>query len=253
MSEQPKITIQHLSFYYQKVQALNDINLAIPVNQIFTLFGPAKSGTTTLLSALNRLSDLIPGARLEGEIRLDGQDIRAAGVSVTELRRRVGLVFEEPVPLPMSIFDNIAYGPRMTGIRNRGELRDRVESALRSAVLWDEVKDRLNTSALRLSGGQQQRLCIARSLSLNPEVIMLDRPCSGLDPISTAKVEESLQMLKERFTIILVPHNVQQAARVADRAAFLLSGSLIEEGPANDFFANPQDERTSNYITGRFG
>jgi phosphate transport system ATP-binding protein len=253
MNTEPKITINHLNVFYQKLQALSDISLAIPANQIFTLFGPANSGTTTLLRTLNRLNDLIPGTRTEGEILLDQQNIQAADVSVTELRRRVGMVFEEPVPLPMSIFDNIAYGPRMTGIKNRSELRDRVENALRSAVLWDEVKDRLNSPAMRLSGGQQQRLCIARSLSLNPEVIMLDRPCSGLDPISTAKVEESLQQLKEHFTIILVPHNVQQAARVADRAAFLLSGSLIEEGSADEFFANPKDERTSNYITGRFG
>jgi len=253
MMQSAKISIHNLSFFYRSHQALQDISLDIMANEIFTLFGPANSGTTTLLRVLNRLCDLTPGTRAEGEILLDDKNIRDADVSVTDLRRRIGMVFEEPVPLPMSIYDNIAYGPRMVGVRNRTELDERVERTLRLAVLWDEVKDRLHTSALRLSGGQQQRLCIARSLSLNPEVIMLDRPCAALDPISTTKIEDSLQELKTQLTVILVPHNVQQAARVADRAGFLLSGSLIEHGLANDFFANPRDERTSNYITGKFG
>jgi len=227
--------------------------MEIQANEIFALFGPANSGTTTLLRALNRLCDLIPGARLGGEILLDGKDIRSPDVSVTELRRRVGMVFEVPTPLPMSIFDNIAYGPRMNGMKRKAILDEKVEGALRMAVLWDEVKDRLNTPAMRLSGGQQQRLCIARILALGPEVILLDRPCSGLDPVSTGKIEESLQQLKEHFTIVIAPHNVQQAARVADRAGFMLMGSLVEQGPIAELFANPKDKRTSDYITGRFG
>ncbi len=227
--------------------------MEIRANEIFALFGPANSGTTTLLRALNRLCDLIPGARLDGEILLDGKNIRSPDVSVTELRRRVGMVFEVPTPLPMSIFDNIAYGPRMSGVKGKTTLEEKVEGALRMAVLWDEVKDRLHTPAMRLSGGQQQRLCIARILALGPEVILLDRPCSGLDPVSTTKIEESLQRLKERFTIVIAPHNVQQAGRVADRVGFMLMGSLIEQGLAAELFANPKDKRTSDYITGRFG
>ncbi len=227
--------------------------MEIRANEIFALFGPANSGTTTLLRALNRLCDLVPGARLDGEILLDGKNIRSPDVSVTELRRRVGMVFEVPTPLPMSIFDNIAYGPRMSGVKGKAALEEKIEGALRMAVLWDEVKDRLNTPAMRLSGGQQQRLCIARVLALGPEVILLDRPCSGLDPVSTTKIEESLQRLKERFTVVIAPHNVQQAGRVADRAGFMLMGSLVEQGLAAELFANPKDKRTSDYITGRFG
>lgn len=253
MDQQAKIIIKNLNFYYQDKQALNNVSLQILPNEIFALFGPANSGTTTLLQALNRLSDLIPDTRSDGEILLDGKDIRAADVSVTDLRRRVGMVFEEPVPLPMSIFDNIAYGPRMRGIRKKALLEERVEKALRLAVLWDEVKDRLHVPALRLSGGQQQRLCIARILSLSPEVILLDRPCAALDPISTSKIEESLLQLKEQFTIVIVPHNVQQAIRIADRAAFMLMGQMIEQNRATELFENPRDERTDNYITGRFG
>jgi phosphate transport system ATP-binding protein len=187
------------------------------------------------------------------QILLNGVDIYAADFSVIELRRKVGMVFEVPTPLPMSIFDNIAYGPRLSGIRDRTALEKTVESTLQLAVLWDEVKDRLNTSAMSLSGGQQQRLCIARVLALNPDVILLDRPCSGLDPVSTAKIEESLKQLKETITIVLVPHNVQQAGRVSDRVAFMLMGSLVEEGFTADVFENPRDKRTSDYITGRFG
>jgi phosphate transport system ATP-binding protein len=229
------------------------LNLEVKANEILSVFGPANSGTTTLLRTLNRMWDIIPGARLEGEILLDGKNIYSAGASVIELRRKVGMVFETPTPLPMSIFDNVAYGPRLSGIKNKATLEGIVEKALRMGVLWDEVKDRLHSIGTRLSGGQQQRLCIARVLALEPEVILLDRPCSGLDPVSTAKIEESLRQLKEQFTIIIVPHNVQQAGRVADRAAFLLMGDLIEEGPTAAIFANPKDKRTSDYITGRFG
>jgi phosphate transport system ATP-binding protein len=253
MKQLPKIVANKFSFYYQKQIVLKDINLEIKANEIFALFGPANSGITTFLRALNRLNDLIPGAHLDGEITLDGKNIHAPDMSVTELRRRVGMVFEVPTPLPMSIFDNIAYGPRMSGVRNRAVLEEKVESALRLAVLWDEVKDRLNTSALRMSGGQQQRLCIARILAMGSDVILLDRPCSGLDPVSTTKIEESLKELKERYTIIIAPHNVQQTARVSDRAGFLLMGSLIEQGLTNELFTNPKDKRTSDYITGRFG
>ena len=248
-----KMEVKDFSFYYGKHQAIQSINVDIHANEIFSLFGPANSGTTTLLRALNRLSDLVPGARTEGQILIDGQDIHAEDVIVTDLRRRVGMVFEEPVPLPMSIFDNIAYGPRMRGIRNKAVLAERVEEALKLAVLWDEVKDRLHTSALRLSGGQQQRLCIARILSLGPEIMLLDRPCAALDPISTAKIEDSLVLLKEKVTIVLIPHNTQQAVRVADRAGFMLMGEMVEQGPAERLFTVPEDNRTSDYITGRFG
>lgn len=253
MSQQVKIVINKLDFYYHDQQVIKDLSMEIRANEILALFGPANSGTTTILRALNRMCDLIPGVRSDGEILLDGKDIRSPDVVVTDLRRRVAMVFEVPSPLPMSIFDNVAYGPRISGVKSKASLMETVEHSLRMAVLWDEVKDRLHTPAMRLSGGQQQRLCIARTLALGPEVILLDRPCSGLDPISTVKIEESLQVLKERFTIVIVPHNVQQVGRVADRAIFMLMGSLIEEGLAADLLANPRDKRTSDYITGRFG
>lgn len=253
MTQQAKLVITGLNFYYQKKPVIREFNLEIPANEILAVFGPANSGTTTLLRVLNRLCDLIPGAHLEGEILLDGKNIYAPDVSVTELRRRVGMVFDVPTPLPMSIFDNIAYGPRLGSMKTKASVAEVVERALRMAVLWDEVKDRLHTPATRLSGGQQQRLCIARVLALEPEVILLDRPCSGLDPVSTAKIEESLRQLKEHFTIIIAPHNVQQAGRIADRVAFMLMGSLVEHGLAAEVFANPKDKRTSDYITGRFG
>jgi phosphate transport system ATP-binding protein len=253
MNEQPKISIRNLSFYYQKKQVILGLNLDIQANEILALFGPANSGTTTLLRSLNRLCDLIPGAHLEGEVLLDGKDINSPNVSVTELRRRVGMVFDVPTPLPLSIYDNIAYGPRLNGLTGKNRLNETVEKALRLAILWDEVKDRLHIHATQLSGGQQQRLCIARVLALEPEVILLDRPCSGLDPVSTSKIEESLRQLKQRFTIVITPHNVQQAGRVADKVAFLLRGSLVEYGPATSMLTNPKDKRTSDYITGRFG
>ena len=252
---QPKMVINHLEFYYTKKQALFDLCLEVPENKILALIGPAGSGITTALRALNRLYELTPGARAAGEVLLDGKNIHDGDVSVTRLRRRVGMVFDVPTPLPMSIIDNVTYGPRLQGSAKKSKkaLAALAEQALTQATLWDEVKDRLNTPAMSLSGGQQQRLCIARVLALRPEVILLDRPCSGLDPISTAKIEDSLTKLKQEFTIVIAPHNVQQAGRVADRVAFLLSGRLIEEGRTAEVFANPRDERTSDYITGRFG
>ncbi len=251
---QAKISTRNLSFTYSDgTQALKDVSLDIGENELFVLFGPARSGKTTLLRLLNRLSDLIDGATHEGQVLVDQQDIFAPGNDVIELRRRISMVFAIPTPLPGSIWDNLTYGLKMAGIRNPAVLSERVERSLRQAALWEEVSDRLSHSALALSGGQQQRLCIARSLALEPEVIVLDNPTSGLDPLSTGSVEESLQELKQQYTIIMVPHSVQQAARVADRAAFMLDGELVEVGPGGVLFTNPQDERTEGYITGRFG
>ena len=253
MTEKVKISINDLSFYYKSNEVIKALSLEVKENEILSVFGPANSGTTTLLRTLNRMTELVPGARMEGEILFNGQNIHSPNVNITELRRKIGMVFEVPAPLPMSIFDNIAYGPRLSGIKNKVTLSEIVEQSLQMAVLWDEVKDRLHASGMSLSGGQQQRLCIARILALHPEVILLDRPCSGLDPVSTAKIEESLRRLKENITIIVVPHNVQQAGRLADRVAFLLMGNLIEVGITAEVFANPKDKRTSDYITGRFG
>jgi len=253
MAKKTKIRIQNLNFFFDKKQTIHNLSLDIRSNQILSVFGPAGSGVTTLLRSLNRLNELIPIARMEGNILLDEKSIYDKDVNLTELRRKVGMVFDVPTPLPMSIFDNIAYGPRLKGEKNKAALSEIVEKALMEAALWEEVKDRQKMPAMGLSGGQQQRLCIARVLALEPEVIALDRPCSGLDPISTAKIEESLTHLKERFTIVLAPHNIQQAGRVSDRVAFMLMGELIEEGKSDEVFANPKDKRTSDYITGRFG
>jgi phosphate transport system ATP-binding protein len=253
MSQGSKIVIKDFTFYYDSSQALRNINLAIRPKEIFTIFGPARSGKTTILKSLNRLTDLTLGTRHTGAIFLDGIDIYDPKVDLTQLRRRIGMVFDLPTALPMSIFDNVAYGPRLIKIVQGKRLAEIVEKALRSAVLWEEVKDRLHTSALRLSGGQQQRLCIARTLALEPEVLLLDEPCSGLDPISTTSIEETLIHLKKEYTIILVPHNIQQASRVADRAGFFLNGELVEEGPVYQIFAKPRDKRTEDYVTGRFG
>ncbi|MCL2812542.1 MAG: phosphate ABC transporter ATP-binding protein [Clostridia bacterium] len=253
MSQQAKISIQGLSFSYQKNQVIHNLNLDIPANKILSILGPANSGITTLLRTLNRLSDLIPDTQMEGQILLDGKNIYDTDVNVTELCRRVGMVFDVPTPLPMSIFDNIAYGPRQSGRKSQRAIADIVEKALLTAALWDDVKDRLNAPAMSLSGGQQQRLCIARVLALEPEVILLDRPCSGLDPLSTARIEESLMQLKKHFTIVIAPHNVQQAARISNRVAFMLMGELVEEGSRTKVFSNPKDQRTNDYITGRFG
>ena len=253
MFQGSKIVIKDFNFYYDSVQALRNINLGIQPNQIFTVFGPARSGKTTLLKSLNRLTDLTFGSSHTGAIFLDGTDIYDSKVDLTHLRRRIGIVFDLPTPLPMSIFDNVAYGPKLIKFNQKKNLTEIVEKALKSAVLWEEVKDRLHTPALRLSGGQQQRLCIARVLALEPEVLLLDEPCSGLDPISTASIEETLRQLKKDYTLILVPHNIQQASRVADRAAFFLNGELIEEGPVYQIFAKPREKRTEDYVTGRFG
>lgn len=253
MMQQSKIVIKDLNFYYQQKQVIKELNLEIPKNQILAIFGPANSGITTLLRTLNRMSDLTLGARHEGDILLDGKSIFAPDINVTELRRRVGMVFDTPTPLPMSIFDNVALGPRMNKNKNKSAVAEEVEKALTMAALWDEVKDRLDTSAMRLSGGQQQRLCIARALALEPEVILLDRPCSALDPISTAKIEESLGQLKKQYTIIIAPHTVQQAGRIADKVAFMLMGDLIEQGDTQEVFSAPKDKRTNDYLTGRFG
>ena len=247
------VVLRGLSVRFGDVDALRNVTLEIPRRQILALFGPARSGKTTLLRAINRMNDLIPRSSHTGEILLDGQEIHRPGSDVADLRRRVGMVFALPSPLPMSVFENVVYGPRLVGIRDRRRLVEIAERALVDAALWDEVKDRLASPAMRLSGGQQQRLCIARTLALDPEVLMLDEPTSGLDPISTAKIEESLRRLKARVTILIAPHNVQQAARIADRAAFLLMGELVEEGPASQLFTNPRDRRTDDYVTGRFG
>ncbi len=253
MFRESKIVIKDFNFYYDSFRALQDINLNIQPREIFAIFGPARSGKTTILKSINRLTDLIFGTTHTGTILLDGEDIYDPKMSITHLRRRVSMVFDLPTPLPISTFDNVGYGPRLSGINQRKRLAEIVEKALRSAVLWEEVKDRLHTSALRLSGGQQQRLCIARILALEPEVLMLDEPCSGLDPISTASIEETLVQLKKDYTIILVPHNIQQASRVADRAGFFLNGDLVEEGPVYQIFTKPEDKRTEDYVTGRFG
>ncbi|HEY0734207.1 MAG TPA: phosphate ABC transporter ATP-binding protein [Herpetosiphonaceae bacterium] len=249
----PKIEIDQFTYRYGDEIALNSISLQVQPNTILAIFGPARGGKTTLLRSMNRLTEIgEPGAH-SGRILLDGQDIFAPGQDVATLRRRVGMVFALPVALPMTIFDNVAYGPRMRGVRSRSQLQDLVQSALQSAALWDEVQDRLDTPAQSLSGGQQQRISIARVLALEPEVILLDEPTAALDPISTAKIEEALMELKQQYTIVIAPHNVQQAGRIADDAAFFLMGECIEAGPASQIFTMPRDRRTEDYITGRFG
>jgi len=250
----PILTLDHLYYTYADgTEALSDISLAINPNEIFVLFGPARAGKSTLLRLLNRLSDLETGARRQGEILFNQTDIFQRGTNVSQLRRAISMVFAIPTPLPGSIYDNLVYGLKMAGIRDKDELERRVVTSLQQAALWEEVQDRLHSSAFALSGGQKQRLCLARSLALEPQVILLDNPTSGLDPLSTATVEESLYELKARYTIIMVPHSVQQAARVADRAAFLLDGHLIEVDSGERLFMNPKEQRTEDYITGRFG
>lgn len=249
-----KISVDGFGFAYQDGSvALDDITISILKNEILGIMGPARSGKSTLLRCLNRMADAIPGTVRKGTITLDGTDIYSDEIDPDELRRRVGMVFDVPVPLPRSIYENIAYGPKLQGIRNRSKLDELVEFGLRAAILWDEVKDRLGTSALRLSGGQQQRLCIARTLALDPEVILLDEPCSGLDPISTLKIEEALSELKSKYTIVLVTNNTKQAARVSDKAAYFLMGELVEYGETKQIFTVPDDRRTDDYISGRFG
>jgi len=248
-----KIRIERVSYCYGDKPALRDVTLDVPSRAVTVFFGPAGGGKTTLLRLINRLNDLVEGTRMEGRILLDGQDIYAPGSDVHALRRRVGMVFALPLPLPGTVRQNVLYGPLLAGLRNGARLDEILVRSLTQAALWDEVKDRLDEPASALSGGQQQRLCIARSLALEPEVLLLDEPTSGLDPISTGKVEESICELKRQYTIIIVPHSIQQAARVADYAAFFLMGELIEHRPGREIFTTPQDQRTENYVTGRFG
>lgn len=247
------MTVKNLCLWYGNTQALKDINIEIEERSITALIGPSGCGKSTFLKSLNRMNDLIAGVRITGEVHYRNQNIFDAGVDVNELRRSIGMVFQKPNPFPMSIYDNIAYGPRTHGIKNRAKLDDIVERSLRSAAIWDEVKDRLKKSALGLSGGQQQRLCIARALAVEPDVLLMDEPTSALDPISTSKIEELAMELKNQYTIIIVTHNMQQAVRISDNTAFFLLGDLIEYGNTEKMFEQPKDKRTEEYITGRFG
>ena len=247
------MTVQGLDLWYGDHQALHDISLNIPEKSITALIGPSGCGKSTFLKTLNRMNDLIPGVKITGDVRYRDQDIFAPGTDVNELRREIGMVFQKPNPFPMSIYDNIAYGPRTHGVKNRAKLDEIVEKSLRGAAIWDEVKDRLKKNALGLSGGQQQRLCIARALAVEPEVLLMDEPTSALDPISTSKIEELAMQLKEQYTIVIVTHNMQQAVRISDRTAFFLLGELVECGDTQQLFSQPQDKRTEDYITGRFG
>ncbi|MCD6453267.1 MAG: phosphate ABC transporter ATP-binding protein [Dehalococcoidales bacterium] len=249
----PKIQTRELSFYYGKVQALNRVSLSINEHQITALIGPSGCGKTTFLRLLNRMNDTIPEVRLSGEVLLDGQNIYQPGVDVVEVRQRVGMVFQQPNPFPKSIYANVAFGPRMLGMNRQLNLDEVVEKSLRAAALWDEVKDNLNKSGAALSGGQQQRLCIARVLAVEPEVILMDEPCSALDPLSTLKIEELMQALKKRYTIVIVTHNMQQAARVSEWTGFFLLGEMLEYRSTQELFTRPQDKRTEDYISGRFG
>ena len=247
------MTVQGLNLWYGDHQALHDISLNIPEKSITALIGPSGCGKSTFLKTLNRMNDLIPGVKITGDVRYRDQDVFAPGTDVNELRREIGMVFQKPNPFPMSIYDNIAYGPRTHGIKNRAKLDEIVEKSLRGAAIWDEVKDRLKKNALGLSGGQQQRLCIARALAVEPEVLLMDEPTSALDPISTSKIEELAMELKEKYTIVIVTHNMQQAVRISDHTAFFLLGELVEYGETEKLFSQPQDKRTEDYITGRFG
>jgi len=247
------ITVEGLDLWYGSTQALHHVSMDIPEKSITALIGPSGCGKSTFLKTLDRMNDLVPGVRIEGTVRYDGKDIFAADVDVNELRRQVGMVFQKPNPFPMSIYDNVAYGPRTHGVRNRAKLDEIVEQSLRSAAIWDEVKDRLKKNALGLSGGQQQRLCIARALAVEPRVLLMDEPTSALDPISTAKIEELAMELKKRYTIVIVTHNMQQALRISDRTAFFLLGELIEYDDTEKMFSTPSQKKTEDYITGRFG
>ena len=247
------ITAQNLNLWYGDFKALKDISLDVGEREITALIGPSGCGKSTFLKTLNRMNDLVPGVRIEGDVRLRGQDIFAREMQLTELRRRVGMVFQKANPFPMSIYDNVAYGPRTHGVRSKVKLDEIVENSLRAAAIWDEVKDRLKKSALGLSGGQQQRLCIARALAVEPEVLLMDEPTSALDPISTSRIEELAMELKERYTIVIVTHNMQQAVRISDCTAFFLLGELVEFGSTEQLFSQPKEKRTEDYITGRFG
>jgi phosphate transport system ATP-binding protein len=252
----PKVEVRGLKVFFGKVEAIRGITLDIAANRILGIIGPAGSAKSTFLRALDRMNELKGDCRMEGYVLIDGEDIYHPSVDAVELRKRVGMVFAMPMPLPMSVYDNVAYGLRLGGGAPRpakADMDEIVESSLKAAFLWDEVKDRLSGSGLRLSGGQQQRLCLARTLAMRPELILLDEPCSGLDPISTARIEEALSVLKERYTIVLVTNNTKQAARAADETAFFLMGELVEMGPTASIFTNPRDRRTEDYVTGRFG
>ena len=247
------LSVKDLCLWYGSHQALKDINIEIPEKSITALIGPSGCGKSTFLKTLDRMNDLIPGVKITGSVCYKGEDIFAPSVDVSELRRQVGMVFQKPNPFPMSIYDNIAYGPRTHGMKNKAKLDEIVEKSLRGAAIWDEVKDRLKKNALGLSGGQQQRLCIARALAVEPEVLLMDEPTSALDPISTSKIEELAMELKEQYTIVIVTHNMQQAVRISDRTAFFLLGELVECDETEKLFSRPQDKRTEDYITGRFG
>ena len=242
-----------LNLWYGEHHALHDVSLSVPEKSITALIGPSGCGKSTFLKTLNRMNDLIPGVKITGEVNYKGQNILAPSVDVNALRREIGMVFQKPNPFPMSIYDNVAYGPRTHGVRNRAKLDDIVERSLRGAAIWDEVKDRLRKNALGLSGGQQQRLCIARALAVEPRVLLMDEPTSALDPISTSRIEELALELKENYTIVIVTHNMQQAVRISDRTAFFLLGELVECGNTEQLFSQPTDKRTEDYITGRFG
>ena len=247
------ITVKDMCLWYGDHQALKNVNIEIPEKSITAFIGPSGCGKSTFLKTLNRMNDLIPGVKITGDIRYEGTDIFSKEVDVNNLRKEIGMVFQKPNPFPMSIYDNIAYGPRTHGITNKVKLDEIVERALRDAAIWDEVKDRLKKNALGMSGGQQQRLCIARALAVQPKVLLMDEPTSALDPISTSRIEELVMELKEKYTIVMVTHNMQQAVRVSDHTAFFLLGELVEFGKTDDIFSQPKDQRTEDYITGRFG
>jgi len=248
-----KFTIENLNLHYGEFHGLKNINLHLPANEVTAFIGPSGCGKSTLLKTLNRMNDLVEGCRIDGKVLLDGEDIYSREMDVNVLRKRVGMVFQKPNPFPMSVYDNIAYGPRTHGIKNKTELDEIVERSLRSAAIWDELKDRLKKSALGLSGGQQQRLCIARALAVEPEVLLMDEPTSALDPISTAKIEDLVMELKDKYTIVMVTHNMQQALRVSDNTAFFLLGEVIEYDNTEKLFSVPSNPKTEDYITGRFG
>ena len=247
------ITVKDMCLWYGDHQALKNVNIEIPKKSITAFIGPSGCGKSTFLKTLNRMNDLIPGVKITGDIRYEGTDIFSKEVDVNNLRKEIGMVFQKPNPFPMSIYDNVAYGPRTHGITNKVQLDEIVEQALRDAAIWDEVKDRLKKNALGMSGGQQQRLCIARALAVQPKILLMDEPTSALDPISTSRIEELVMELKEKYTIVMVTHNMQQAVRVSDHTAFFLLGELVEFGKTDDIFSQPKDQRTEDYITGRFG
>lgn len=248
-----KIEVKNLNLHYGDFHALKNINMEIPANRITAFIGPSGCGKSTCIKTFNRMNDLVTGCKIEGDVRIDGEDIYDPRTDVTLLRRRAGMVFQKPNPFPMSIYDNIAYGPRVHGVKNRKKLDELVERSLRGAALWDEVKDRLKNSAMGMSGGQQQRLCIARALAVEPDILLMDEPTSALDPISTLKVEDLMEELKKKYTVVIVTHNMQQAGRIADKTAFFLLGELVEFGDTVKMFNTPSDKRTEDYITGRFG